>query len=116
MKTPQKNTVCYVRIGEQTLTIKGVFEADQMAESGRMIAAHVARIMADEPSDNEKLEVVGLIVAIEKTYEALSKDREISRLKQENDRWQNLFETTVKNLLDIQASSRKGLVDPVRRG
>jgi len=116
MKTPPKNTVCYVRIGDQTLTIRGVFEPDQMAESGRMIAAHVAKIMADEPSDNEKLEVIGLIVAIEKNYEVLSKDRELAQLKQENDRWRTLFETTVKNLLDIQASSKKVLVDPARRG
>ncbi|MHB1756313.1 MAG: hypothetical protein ACYCT9_02230 [Leptospirillum sp.] len=115
MKTSQKNTVCYVRIGEQTLTIKGVFEPEQMAESGRMIAAHVAKIMADEPSDNLKLEVIGLIIAIEKNYEALSKDREISQLKKENDRWKSLFDTTVKNLLDIQASSKKVLVDPRRQ-
>ncbi len=116
MKLPQKNTVCYVRIGEQTLTIKGVFEPDQMAESGRLVADHVAKIRADEPSDKEKLEVTGLIIAIEKTYEVLSKDREISHLKQENDRWRSLFETTVKDLLDIQATSKKGLVDPARRG
>jgi hypothetical protein len=112
MKTSQKNTVCYVRIGEQTLTIKGVFEPEQMAESGRMIAAHVAKIMA---SDNLKMEVIGLIVAIEKNYEVLSKDREITQLKKENDRWKSLFDTTVKNLLDIQASSKRVLVDPRRQ-
>jgi hypothetical protein len=116
MKLPQKNTICYVRIGDQTLTIKGVFEFDQMMESGRMIAEHVEKIMAGEPSDNEKLEVIGLIVAIEKNYEVLSKDREISQLKNENDRWRSLFESTVKNLHDMQASSKKVLVDQPRRG
>ncbi|MDA8060451.1 MAG: hypothetical protein M0Z37_08905 [Nitrospiraceae bacterium] len=116
MKSPQKSTVCYVRIGDKTITLKGVYDLEQMTESGRMIAANVEKIIAEEGAANEKLEVVALILAIEKNYEVLSKERELAHLKQENDRWRSLFETTVKNLLDIQASSKKALVDRGRRG